>query len=523
VPNGAIETLVAGARLYAGGSFTSVDPPGAASAEARTYGFGVLSDGELLAAWAPAFAGPVEQLHIAGDFVYAVGEGPQTGAYFGRTPFAVRAATREYGELDNTWSVDFSLGGTAQYGQVFGIAAWTGGLAIGGRMLTGTVSDDGLSLLGVSAVDASITWRSSINGRSRVIALVPRTSSLIVGGTGSLNSSNTFSPPDDLSILDQPTPPATRTTWLPEAPSDVNAVVISGSNLFVGGRSGLLITPVPVDNPNGGGGGSSETPSVTTSTAETITTETQAFGRDTSLTLRPGEVAILLNGTRVPALGTPGVGNRSLVVTGDGTSLTVPSPAGLGGSGAPQWQPGFSTSLNASGFQPGMVVDTYLLSSPQLIGSVSATLTGAGSIAITVPATMKMGSHTLQVVGKDSRGRSLIIAVGLTVEKAPKTMGTRVYFPIGSSKLTKSAKATLRSMINRVKAEGMLSASARVSGLVRPTGTKASDIQLAKKRARTVSAYMKSVGFTGNIQTTTTKAPVGDRWSDRRVHISIKL
>jgi outer membrane protein OmpA-like peptidoglycan-associated protein len=74
-----------------------------------------------------------------------------------------------------------------------------------------------------------------------------------------------------------------------------------------------------------------------------------------------------------------------------------------------------------------------------------------------------------------------------------------------------------------VKAEGMLSASARVSGLVRPTGTKASDIQLAKKRARTVSAYMKSDGFTGNIQTTTTKAPVGDRWSDRRVHISIKL
>jgi outer membrane protein OmpA-like peptidoglycan-associated protein len=170
-----------------------------------------------------------------------------------------------------------------------------------------------------------------------------------------------------------------------------------------------------------------------------------------------------------------------------------------------------------------MVADAYLLSTPQLIGSVTATPTGTGSITVTVPAAMKTGSHTLQVVGRDTRGRSLIVAVGLTVAKAPTTMGTRVYFPFGSSKLSRSAKATLRSMINQVNAEGMLNSSARVSGVVRLTGAKTSDVQLAKKRSRAVSVYMKSLGFTGKLNMTTVKAPVRDRWSDRRVDISIKL
>ena len=525
VPEGSITTLVAGSRLYAGGDFTSVDPPGGASAEPRTYGFGVMADGESLAAWAPAFPGPVNELHDDGTFVYAVGEGPSTGAYLGGTPFAVRAARLEDGLLDNTWSIDFSQGGTAQYGQALSITTWANGVVIGGRMLTSTsAGDDGLSLLGTSPVNGSITWQGAINGRSHVNALVPRTNSLIIGGTGSFNSSDTFAPPFGLAILDLPTPPTTRTSWQPDSPYDISAVVISGSNLFVGGRSGLLITPIPVDNPNGGGGGSPETPNVNTSTAETVT-NTQTSGPDRSLTLRPGEVAAMVNGVREPATGSAGLGNKSLIVNGGGATLNIPSPTGLGQSGAPLWQPGLATSLGVDGFQPGSVTDAYLLSTPQLVGSITATATalGTNAIPITVPSSMTVGSHTLQIVGKDTRGRNLIVAVGLTVVNKPTTVGKRVYFLSGSSKLTKTAKANLKTMMNKVNVDATPDSTAKVSGVVRPTGVKASDVQLAKKRAHVVASYMKSLGFTGTINTTTAKAPARDRWSDRRVNITITL
>lgn len=527
VPNGIISSLVAGSRLYAGGDFTSVDPPGGGPVAARTYGFAVLSDGESLAAWAPAFAGIVNQLHDDGSFIYAVGEGPQTGLYIGGTPFAVRAARLEDGLIDNTWSVDFSQSGTAVYGQALSVSTWAGEVVIGGRMLTSTsAGDDGLSLLGVSPTDASIAWQSSMNGRSRVIAQAPRENSLIIGGAGSLNTANTSAQPFRLAILDLPIPPTTRSTWLPVSPGNVNAAVISGSNLFVGGSSGLLITPLPTDDPNSGGGeggggsggGTAETQSVTTSTSETITS-TQLLGPDTTLTLRPGEVAIVSNGTRFPALGTPRAGNRSLIVTGVGMSLTVPSPTGLGGSGAPSWEPGQVANLNTAGFDPGTVINAYLLSTPTLVGSSNAIQ--PNNFAVSVPKTFKTGAHTLQVVGKDAQGRALIIAVGLTIDKTPQSVGSSVYFKLNSAQLTKSAKATLRSMVKQVRAHSSSNPSARVVGIVRANGTRASDIRLAKERARSVSQYMRAIGYKGTLRASTARVSSTDRWTDRRVNVSV--
>lgn len=276
---------------------------------------------------------------------------------------------------------------------------------------------------------------------------------------------------------------------------------------------------------DGGNGGSSPPPPsdfVSGSTPTAHGNASQVKGPNRSLILRPGEVAAIVDGVREPALGRAGRGNESLIVTGGGSMIDVPSPRGLGGSGAPRWQPGLSASLDVSRFQAGSFTDAYLLSTPQLIGSATATPTGAGSIAITVPPTMKTGAHTLQVVGTDSRGRSLIVAVGLTVEREPKTIGTRVYFPLGSSKLTRSAKATVRAMIAQATAERMLDSSSSVSGIVRLTGANARDIERAKQRSRAVSAYMKSLGFTGDIQTTTTRVAARDRWSDRRVDVIIE-
>lgn len=520
VPNGAIESLVAGARLYAGGWFTSVDPPGSAPAEARTYGFGVLADGQELAAWAPAFAGPVNELLVDGDFVYAVGEGPQTGSYLGGTPFAVRAAPREDGALDNAWSVDFSRGNTARYGQALSVTTWANSVVIGGRMLTSTdASDDGLSLLGVSALDASIAWQAGINGRSRAIALVPRTNSLIIGGTGSLNSSNTFSSPFRLAILDQPTPPTTRTTWQPEAPGNVEVVVISGNNLFVGGRSGLLITPVPADDPSGGGGGGgggTPTPDANNSSSVNNTQPLQALRPNLDVRLRPGAAAVFVQGRSVPVNAQAGPRNTNLIVTGGGGAVTVPSPGGLGGEGAPDWRPGASMSITATGFEPNSPVAAFLLSSPTTIGSTTVEADGTVTMPIAVPQGMPFGDHTLQVVGSNAQGQSRIAAVGLRVSEIRQTAGTQVMFAVGSARLTPAARASLRSLIRQTNGDG----EATVIGVTkrRPTARQKA---LAMDRARTVAASMQDQGFTGVIKIRVKVAPTSKTWRDRRVEVTV--
>ena len=517
VPNGIISTLVAGSRLYAGGSFTSVDPPGA-SAEVRSYGFGVLSDGESLAAWAPAFAGPVEQLHIDGGFVYAVGEGPQTGAYLGGTPFAVRAAGLEDGELDNTWSVDFSRGSTAEYGQALSITTWAGSVVIGGRMLTSTgADDDGFSLLGASPASGAITWQSNINGRSRSIALLPRMNSLIIGGTGSFNSSDTFSRPFRLAILDGSTPPTTRTTWQPNAPGDVNAVVISGSNVFAGGRSGLLITPAPVDDPNGGGGGGGTPASdVNDSSAGNDTQPQQALEPNLDVRMRPGASAVFVQGRSVPVAAQAGPKNTSLIVTGGGGALTVPSPGGLGADGAPDWRPGTSMSLTATGFRPGSPVATFLLSSPTSLGSTTVGMDGTVTVPIAVPKGMAVGDHTLQVVGTNTQGQGKLVAVGLRVSEIRQTAGTQVRFAVGSARLTPAARASLRSLV----AQTARVVEATVTGVTKRRPT-AGQRALAMARARAVAEFMQDQGFSGVIKIRVKVASMSGTWRDRRVEVAI--
>ena len=517
VPNGIISSLVAGSRLYAGGSFTSVDPPGA-SAEVRSYGFGVLSDGESLAAWAPAFAGPVEQLHIDDRFVYAVGEGPQTGAYVGGTPFAVRAAGLEDGEIDNTWSVDFDRGGTAQYGEALSITTWAGSVVIGGRLLTSTDADDrGFSLLGASPASGAITWQSNINGRSRAIALVPRASSLIIGGRGSFNTSNTDSSPFQLAILDGPTPPATRMTWQPDGPSGVNAVVISGGNVFAGGRSGLLITPAPDDDPNGGGGGGGTPASDVTDSSSGNNTQPQpVLEPNLDVRLRPGASAVFIQGRSIPVTAQAGPKNTSLIVIGGGGALTVPSPGGLGADGAPDWRPGTSTSLTATGFRPGSPVATFLLSSPTSFGLTTVGMDGIVTVPIAVPKGMALGDHTLQVVGSNAQGQSRLVAVGLRVSEIRQTAGTQVRFAMGSARLTPAARASLRRLVAQTAGEG----KASVTGVTkrRPTAGQRS---LAMARARAVAEFMQDQGFTGVIKIRVKVASMSQTWRDRRVEVSI--
>lgn len=559
-------------RLLVGGTFTEIN------GAARGRGAGVNLNTGALNSWNPAFNNEVTSITVAGKAAYFGGlftdvASVTTADYIARfygdtfdtgfTPgpsSAVLALSTVNGTVvvGGTFS---TLGGTSRgfLGAVGSsgalVSSWTPTVSSSVSALattpSGTIAAGGSfsSSQGGSNTGFGAATFTKPPGAGPLSATPLAFSDITVGGTANLaiTVTNSGELPATISEVDitavtQRAGSCTTGTTIPPAgscvvnvawtPSSVGtltsaaALIVEYANGSVSDFFSITGRSVAPSSPGGGGNGGSSPPppsdSVSGSTPTAHGNASQVKGPNRSLILRPGEVAAIVDGVREPALGRAGRGNESLIVTGGGSMIDVPSPRGLGGSGAPRWQPGLSASLDVSRFQPGSVTDAYLLSTPQLIGSATATPTGAGSIAITVPPTMKTGAHTLQVVGTDSRGRSLIIAVGLTVEREPKTIGTRVYFPLGSSKLTRSAKATVRAMIAQAKTEGMLDSSSSVSGIVRLTGAKARDIERAKQRSRAVSAYMKSLGFTGDVQTTTTRVAARDRWTDRRVDVIIE-
>lgn len=521
--------------LFVGGSFTTVTRD--AVITSASYAFALDLDPLVVTPFGgPSFPGEVLDLYVTGDWVYAVGEGPISGSYLGGTPFAMRASLSSR-VIDATWNVDFSGGGSPQYGSALSVSEWNGSIVVGGRMLSSMdAGDPGFSLLFVSPINAAIEWRPSLNGRSRVNAMIPDPLGFYIAGSGNLGTDNESHARYGVALLSNPT---TINDWevslgrvkaIERVPTTDGPLIFAGGSMDV--ESGAIANSprrylgimmgATANGGGGGGGGGGEAPAnnPTQSVGTTpLLPALNTFGPDASLNLRPGEVAMITDGERVPAKRKVGPRNTSIVVTGGGSSLIVPSPLGLGGGGSPQWQPGLSTSLDTTGFGPGSTVQAYLLSAPTLIGSAQVTTTNKGSVAVTVPATLTSGSHTLQVIGKNSAGKSLIIAVGIRVAEKPESLGTQVIFSEGSVQLTKSAKASLRSLVKQLSAQSVLPPSGRSVGVMRMTGKRSTDIRLASLRAETVTKYLKSIGFKGEMNSRTVSAL--EREFNRQVDVTI--
>lgn len=526
--NGTVEAItIAGKATYYAGFFTTVFTGQITNFVARFYGETVDTS------FVPNPNGPVVGIAVNNGTVLLGG----TFSTIGGSGRLFISAVDSAGALISTWvptvnapvlALAILPTGTVVAGGAF-LESSQAGLSTGTRLASFTAPPQAGPLtatpLAFSDVTVGTTGRLDITV-TNTGSLSATLSSLVVTSIDEQPSSCTTP-----SLVLPPNGSCTLTvTWTPSEAQTLTsaaAVIIeyaegTASEFFsVTGRAVNPSTPGGGGSGgggSGGGGASPATPSVNPGTADT-TTSAQTFGPDTSLTLRPGEVAIVSNGTRLPALGTPGLGNRSLIVTGGGVSLTVPSPTGLGGSGAPLWEPGQTAKLNTGGFNSASTTNAYLLSTPTLVGSSNANNTN--EVAVTVPPTLRTGTHTLQVVGKDSQGRTLIVAVGLTVDKSPQSVGTSVSFRLGSSQLTKSAKATLRSMNKQVSTHSKSDPVARVIGVTRERKTRPADIRLAKARANAVSQYMRSLGYEGTLRVSTSKATGTGDSTNRRVNVSV--
>ena len=441
-PDGPVATLAATtSTLYAGGMFSTVTPA-ASQPIPRAGAFALASNQpEVPSAWDPGFPTDVanyygvNDLFVDADWVYAVGEGAQSGSYMGGTPFAARAATTGAGALDNTWSVDFTNSGQAQYGTAESIARWGNDIAIGGRMLTSTASnDDGYSLLGASTATGAITWTSTQNGRNHTSVLQPDEQRMFVGGSG------VFGPDPNTgtggaSLFDTPT---AVNAWQPHIWGDLAALVRVGNTVVMGGD--LLVEPgagkagspwlylafvdVPTDN-NGGGGGGGGTGGGGGSTPSTPVTPKPTPAPSPSVTppvvvvvpraplLLPGEVRVRLAGTRLVAQRQTGAQRAWLRITSTAGQTSVPSPArAMTADLGPRWRSGQFGDVVSNGYRPTARV--FVRIGGVTLASGVADRNGSVRVRVQMPAVTKAGAVTLAISGRTAAG-VLTTQVGLRV------------------------------------------------------------------------------------------------------------
>lgn len=153
---------------------------------------------------------------------------------------------------------------------------------------------------------------------------------------------------------------------------------------------------------------------------------------------------------------------------------------------------------SGNGFKASSPVRLYILPNT-FLGTLTTDASGAYSGAVPIPAGITPGVYTLQANGfaPDDSVRSLSIGVVVQATKAAVKASARdsVFFAPLSTRLTPEAKASLRAL---VKKTGTKVISVQSVGFVQPTASTGNDQALSTARARTVAAYLRSLGVKGD-------------------------
>ena len=101
---------------------------------------------------------------------------------------------------------------------------------------------------------------------------------------------------------------------------------------------------------------------------------------------------------------TEGQNGQTLPLAADG-SLLVPQDGAI--------------PMSGSGFASGSEVGLFLFSDPINLGTVTANTTGTATATAQIPGTVPAGSHTLQIAGTNSAGKTIALSMGITVTNPP--------------------------------------------------------------------------------------------------------
>jgi len=215
--------------VYAGGEFTNIDD--GSGAQGRNRLAAIDADGNLTS-WDPGADNVVRALatyngtvFVGGDFT-AIGVGQPSHTYL--------AALDASGNLTN-WS-------PYAYSHVNALAvSGTGTVYVGGRFITITDTNGTSSRVCLAAFDATNgivdpNWNPRTNYEVRAIAVSDSTGTVYVGGdfTNADDNQGTVLPSKYLAAIG--TDGKLDTTWTPNADAAVYALALSGSRVYAGGK-----------------------------------------------------------------------------------------------------------------------------------------------------------------------------------------------------------------------------------------------------------------------------------------------
>jgi len=159
-----------------------------------------------------------------------------------------------------------------------------------------------------------------------------------------------------------------------------------------------------------------------------------------------------------------------------------------------------SMNVLGEGFQPGTLVYVWLFSDARLLGTVQTDDRGVIRGAVSIPAGITPGRHTLQLNGLTPAGQVRSLSLGIQVTAAPtRQMTTKatIAFAPASATLDASAKRTLRGLV-----KGRVKTTLRtvVIGYAHSNNWTSANKSLAQRRANAVITYVKSLGVTGTMR-----------------------
>jgi alpha-tubulin suppressor-like RCC1 family protein/outer membrane protein OmpA-like peptidoglycan-associated protein len=196
-------------------------------------------------------------------------------------------------------------------------------------------------------------------------------------------------------------------------------------------------------------------------------------------------------------------------VVGDGFTMKL---AGLGANGQPLGvtsdgalilQADRTAAVEGTGFLPNSDVNLYTFSTPRFLGTVKTDAAGNFKGTVPLPTDIPPGRHTLQSNGlaPDGAVRSLSLGVLLSADKVAgkaRTVKATVYFDALSAELTSTAKASLKEL---VKGRAASATRTLVLGYVQDSGLTSNNQTLSSQRAKTIAAYLRSLGLKGAVVT----------------------
>ena len=190
---------------------------------------------------------------------------------------------------------------------------------------------------------------------------------------------------------------------------------------------------------------------------------------------------------------------------------TVPSTAlPLGPQGELRATQGQTLDISGTSYLRGTTVNIYIMSTPILIGAAEVSAQGNFTTTVTIPQSMRLGTHTLQIVGVNPGNETSRASLGMTVVSAEadasvvtSPIGTQVGFKRNTAKLTKRSATSVNSLVGQIPA-GATSLRARVL-MVIPKSASRYEVKLNKQRQKAAVSALRTAGYAGAIATKTVK------------------